>query len=93
MVCEIHLEMTQTHALSPIPTDMFAGSCPDDWHAHGTRCYKYFDDFMIFAEAEDTCAKQGAHVASIDSEETNTFIHKEIGDIVGTKIVEIFILL
>jgi len=57
-------------------------SCPPSWSQLGSSCYLYNDmtPYMTWHQAELFCQKDHqAHLVSIQTEEENTFIWKDIG--------------
>merc|ERR1712098_30081 len=49
-------------------------SCPADWTAHQSKCYKLFEETLSWEDAESYCQAEGAHLASVLNQEENNFI-------------------
>ncbi|ETN79506.1 lectin C-type domain protein [Necator americanus] len=47
----------------------------DGWKIYTRHLYKVFNNAKSFDDAEKTCKKHGGHLASIHSDDENTFIH------------------
>ncbi|XP_033107417.1 macrophage mannose receptor 1-like isoform X2 [Anneissia japonica] len=73
------------YSLAPIPTNPpdLPGTCPTDWEPFGSYCY-YFElngrSTISWPEAQFSCARIGAHLASIHTKADNDFISKKATD-------------
>ncbi len=52
------------------------GSCPVGWELFDGHCYQLVANTATWTEAEEDCNTKGGHLASIHSEDENTFIFK-----------------
>uniref|UniRef100_A0A914Q840 C-type lectin domain-containing protein n=1 Tax=Panagrolaimus davidi TaxID=227884 RepID=A0A914Q840_9BILA len=66
---------TTTVVTTPKRTTSKPKSCPDSWTFYETTgfCYKVFDS-ATWLDAEERCKVDGAHLASIHTEEENLFL-------------------
>ena len=57
-------------------------ACPsDDWDPYGDSCYRYYPDgLQTWGTAEQLCRQQGAHLASVTSEEEAEYIHSQMAE-------------
>ena len=53
--------------------------CPSGWTAHNGACYIVRTDKTNWFEAEEQCAKEGAHLASCLTNEETEFLASNIG--------------
>ncbi|XP_015209614.1 lactose-binding lectin l-2-like [Lepisosteus oculatus] len=50
------------------------GTCPPGWESFRNRCFQYVAQEKPWAEAETECIRLGGNLASVHSEEENTFL-------------------
>ncbi|KAK9963345.1 hypothetical protein ABG768_006537 [Culter alburnus] len=55
-----------------------ASACRSGWTQHGNRCFRVFNQAMIWKDAEMTCLDHGGNLASVHSQEENAFIKRLI---------------
>jgi len=48
--------------------------CPNGWSLFGPNCYKLVETLKTWQEAENHCQTEGAHLASLHSEEEKDFV-------------------
>ncbi|XP_056307509.1 ladderlectin-like [Danio aesculapii] len=48
--------------------------CPAGWEKFGSQCFKFFNEYKTWAEAEKQCVDLGGNLASIQSEVTHNFL-------------------
>ncbi|XP_078118854.1 ladderlectin-like [Sander vitreus] len=61
-----------------------AASCPPDWTQFGSRCFAFYIQTKTWIDAETFCQTAGGHLASIHSDEENTFLKDYINQVTGT---------
>jgi hypothetical protein len=49
--------------------DLLFLECDGDWDKHKGHCYKLYKEKKGFVEAEKSCVEEGAHLASLNSED------------------------
>ena len=54
--------------------------CPQGWRGYGQKCYKTFNDPKYWGDAKKQCKGQGATLATIHSDDENSFIHSLIAE-------------
>ena len=59
-------------------------SCEEGLHYHNTSCYWFSSTRMDFGKTMDSCAKKGAYLTDILSQEENSFI-KDISMVINPK--------
>ena len=66
----------RTHHLnfSPGSDSGCVASCGQGWEKNGDHCYFWSTVKKNWTDAEAFCKKEGAHLASVNSNVTNTFI-------------------
>ncbi|XP_078695922.1 uncharacterized protein LOC144924510 isoform X2 [Branchiostoma floridae x Branchiostoma belcheri] len=52
--------------------------CPDGYSKYNRKCYKFSTDKMTFKAAKDACQRDGGMLATIDAQDTNDLVVKEI---------------
>ncbi|XP_019637235.1 PREDICTED: uncharacterized protein LOC109479686 [Branchiostoma belcheri] len=53
-------------------------SCPDGYSKYDRKCYKFSTDKMAFKAAKDACQRDGGMLATIDAQDTNDLVVKEM---------------
>ena len=53
-------------------------TCPDNWEKNDERCYLWQNDPKIWAEAEQFCNENEAHLASVTSQSIQNYIWSKI---------------
>ncbi|XP_051983299.1 ladderlectin [Xyrauchen texanus] len=48
--------------------------CPAGWSKFGSQCFKYFDEWKTWAEAEQQCIDHGGNLVSIHSAASHNFL-------------------
>uniref|UniRef100_A0A3P9N6G4 C-type lectin domain-containing protein n=2 Tax=Poecilia reticulata TaxID=8081 RepID=A0A3P9N6G4_POERE len=59
-------------------TEQQNSKCPVYWYIFNGGCYKYVATLMTWADAEQHCVNQGAHLVSIHSPEEESFVKRLI---------------
>uniref|UniRef100_A0AC35FRV7 C-type lectin domain-containing protein n=1 Tax=Panagrolaimus sp. PS1159 TaxID=55785 RepID=A0AC35FRV7_9BILA len=74
-VCEIK-QLLSVSSSTTTTTTRKPNICPDSWIYYNSTnfCYKAFQMFKTWYDAEAECENQGAHLASIHNHEENVFI-------------------
>ncbi|KAI8517186.1 response to nematode [Branchiostoma belcheri] len=67
----LNFQLAGTEAPSP-------KSCPDGYSEYNRKCYKFSTDKMTFKAAKDACQRDGGMLATIDAQDTNDLVVKEI---------------
>ncbi len=65
---------TEAPATTTVTRTTTGNSCPSGWQEFEGHCYLYVANWVTWTEAENDCISKGSHLASIHSEDENTFI-------------------
>ncbi|XP_028447359.1 galactose-specific lectin nattectin-like [Perca flavescens] len=65
------------------PTAQRQASCPPEWTQFGSRCFSFYSETKTWIDAETFCQTAGGHLASIHSDEENTFLKDYINQVTG----------
>ena len=55
---------------------MIFSECSTGWTRFGDKCYKPFENALVFQDAEATCNLEGSNLASIHSDPENNFVQQ-----------------
>lgn len=64
---------------NPASSDRHVASCEDEWVAYQRKCYFFSTTINSWALAQNSCSKDGATVAVIDSEKDLVFLKRHAG--------------
>ncbi|XP_035985646.1 type-2 ice-structuring protein-like isoform X1 [Fundulus heteroclitus] len=73
-------EAENEETVSEVNSDLVkrSGCCPDGWHKHKRRCFRFIPKTMKWTEAEKNCVSLGANLASIHNIDEYEFVQKLI---------------
>ncbi|XP_071507011.1 macrophage mannose receptor 1-like [Diadema antillarum] len=63
----------------PINPNVAIGSCEPGWTLNRDSCYKIVPRAVFWQEGEDDCQAMGAHLASINDQEEQSFLSMRVG--------------
>ncbi|XP_064101211.1 macrophage mannose receptor 1-like [Macrobrachium nipponense] len=75
-ICEYDRQGYTT--LPPEPTPTHGTDCLGTWEHHGGHCYQVFTETHTWTEAEQVCQAYGGHLASINSQDEESFIQQKL---------------
>ncbi|XP_038077198.1 lymphocyte antigen 75-like [Patiria miniata] len=68
------------------------GTCPTGWRIHGGQCYQFNTySAMSWTDAKHTCEVQGTFLASIFSEDENSYVIRQFDDLESIGITDVWI--
>ena len=54
--------------------------CPEGWEEFGSHCYNLNERKKTWTAADEQCRKEGGHLPSVTSEETNEFLYGKMSE-------------
>ena len=60
--------------LLAVITSSYADDCPDEWQSFEANCYCFYEERVSWQAAETACTTENAHLASIHSDDENSFV-------------------